>query len=146
MKYDLFLFENKQSYYLYEIFNGLNKEDNLFEIYATMDTLNVLISQLEQNPYLLLQLFALLYETSEDFHHEFFSEDILSLGDVEKYVYYISENKFSLPTNDKLEVLKNISLPISKRKLNKKMNILDELDDFINQTCIVKRNKKSQGK
>ena len=24
------------------------------------------------------------------------------------------------------------------------MNILDELDDFINQTCIVKRNKKSQ--
>jgi len=22
------------------------------------------------------------------------------------------------------------------------MNILDELDDFINQTCIVKRNKK----
>ena len=30
--------------------------------------------------------------------------------------------------------------------LEKKMNILDELDDFINQTCIVKRNKKSQGK
>ncbi len=25
------------------------------------------------------------------------------------------------------------------------MNILDELDDFINQTYIVKRNKKSQG-
>jgi hypothetical protein len=29
--------------------------------------------------------------------------------------------------------------------LEKKMNILDELDDFINQTSIVKRNKKSQG-
>ena len=25
------------------------------------------------------------------------------------------------------------------------MNILDELDDFINKTSIVKRNKKSQG-
>jgi len=25
------------------------------------------------------------------------------------------------------------------------MNTLDELDDFINQTCIVKKNKKSQG-
>ena len=25
------------------------------------------------------------------------------------------------------------------------MNILDGLEDFINQTCIVKRNKKSQG-
>jgi len=26
------------------------------------------------------------------------------------------------------------------------MNISDELDDFINKICIVKRNKKSQGK
>jgi hypothetical protein len=30
--------------------------------------------------------------------------------------------------------------------LEKKMNILDELDDFINKTCIVKRNKKSLGR
>ena len=32
-----------------------------------------------------------------------------------------------------------ITYPVKRAK----MNILDELDDFINQICIVKRNKKS---
>ena len=129
LKEDLFLFENKQSLYLYEIFNGLNKQSVLFQLSATMDTLSVLISELEQNPYLLIQLLALLYEASEDYPHEFFSEDILNRGDVEKYVYYISKNKFKLLTNDKIEILRNISLPISKRKLNKNMEILQETNE-----------------
>ena len=38
-----------------------------------------------------------------------------------------------------------MSIIIKYRVRRQKMNILDELEDFINQTCIVKRNKKSQG-
>lgn len=129
LKEDLFLFENKQSYYLYEMINGLNDEEILYNISATMDTLSLLISQLEENPYLLIQLLALLYEVGEQFPHEFFSEDILSRGQVEKYVYYKSKTKFNLPTNDKIQILQNISLPISKRKLNKNMNILEETNE-----------------
>ena len=39
------------------------------------------------------------------------------------------------------DIIVRIADPVKR----KKMNIIDELDDFIDQACIFQRNKKSQG-
>ena len=123
---ELFNFENKQSLYLYEMLETLHNSSTLFQISSAFNTLNELIVELVSNPYLLVQLFALLYSETENMNMS--SSDILSRGKVDKYIYYYSDLDGGVKEDLKISVLKNVHLDMDKRGKVKGMTIIKNSD------------------
>lgn len=123
LKRELFNFENKQSLYLYEMLETLSSSSVLFQISAAFNTIGELITEMIENPYLLVQLFALMYSESEG--EDLSASNILNQGKVDKLVYYFSDLKTTLKEpNKKIAVLTDIALPVNKRGLSEDMNII----------------------
>ena len=64
--------------------------------------------------------------------------EIAIKNEFERQTYY-----GALDYSNPILVATDIIVRITLQSKYKVMNIIDELDDFINHTCIVKRNKKS---
>lgn len=113
LKKDLFDYENKQSLYLYEMLETLNSSSVLFQISSAFNTLGELISEIKANPYLLVQLFALLYNEIEE--NDLSASNILNQGKVDKLVYYYSNVQGAKKPNYKIDILRDIELDTGKR-------------------------------
>ena len=122
LKDELFNFENKQSLYLYEMLETLDSSPTLFEISSGFSTINNLITEMVTNPYLLVQLIALIYDDNEN--KNLASSDVLSRGKVDKYIYYYSDLKGGVKEDLKVSVLKNIHLDMNKRGKVEGMSVI----------------------
>lgn len=123
---ELFNFENKQSLYLYEMLETLPSSSTLFQISSAFNTINNLISEMVTNPYLLVQLIALIYDENEN--KNLASSDVLSRGKVDKYIYYYSDLEGGVKEDLKVSVLKNIHLDMDKRGKVKGMSLIENSD------------------
>ena len=126
LKDDLFAFENKQSLYLYEMIETLNTPNTLFEFSSAFNTMNELIKEMVNNPYLIVQLMALIYEESED--KNLASSDILSRGKVDRLIYYYGDKIEGVVEDVKVSVLKNMSLDMNKRGKVEGMTVIENSD------------------
>ena len=126
LKDELFNFENKQSLYLYEMLETLDSPPTLFEISSGFSTINNLITEMVSNPYLLVQLIALIYDDNEN--KNLASSDVLSRGKVDKYIYYYSDSKGGVKEDLKVSVLKNIHLDMDKRGKVEGMSVIENND------------------
>ena len=126
LKEDLFAFENKQSLYLYEMIETLNTPNTLFEFSSAFNTMNELIKEMVNNPYLIVQLMALVYEESED--KNLATSDILSRGKVDRLIYYYGDKIEGVKEDAKVSVLKNMSLDMNKRGKVKGMTVIENSD------------------
>ena len=126
LKDELFNFENKQSLYLYEMLETLGSSSTLFQISSAFNTLNNLITEMVTNPYLLVQLIALIYDETED--RNLASSDVLSRGKVDKYIYYYSDLKGGVKEDLKVSILKNIQLDMNDRGKVKGMSLIENND------------------
>ena len=126
LKEDLFAFENKQSLYLYEMIETLNTPNTLFEFSSAFNTMNELIKEMVNNPYLIVQLMALIYEESED--KNLATSDILSRGKVDRLIYYYGDKIEGVKEDAKVSVLKNMSLDMNKRGKVKGMTVIENSD------------------
>ena len=126
LKEDLFAFENKQSLYLYEMIETLNTPNTLFEFSSAFNTMNELIKEMVNNPYLIVQLMALIYEESED--KNLASSDILSRGKVDRLIYYYGDKIEGVKEDAKVSVLKNMSLDMNKRGKVEGMTVIENSD------------------
>ena len=123
---ELFNFENKQSLYLYEMLETLGSSSTLFQISSAFNTLNELIVEMVSNPYLIVQLMALIYDTSEK--RNLASSDVLSRGKVDKLIYYYSDLQGGIKEDLKVKILKNIQLDMDKRGNVKDMTLIKNND------------------
>lgn len=123
---ELFNFENKQSLYLYEMLETLGSSSTLFQISSAFNTINNLITEMVTNPYLLVQLIALIYDESEN--RNLASSDVLSRGKVDKYIYYYSDLKGGVKEDLKVSILKNIQLDMNERGKVKDMSLIKNSD------------------
>ena len=126
LKEDLFAFENKQSLYLYEMIETLNTPNTLFEFSSAFNTMNELIKEMVNNPYLIVQLMALIYEESED--KNLATSDILSRGKVDRLIYYYGDKIEGVVEDAKVSVLKNMSLDMNKRGKVEGMTVIENSD------------------
>jgi len=126
LKDELFNFENKQSLFLYEMLETLGSSPTLFEISSGFSTINNLITEMVANPYLLVQLIALIYDQNEN--KNLSSSDVLSRGKVDKYIYYYSDLKGGVKEDLKVSVLKNIALDMNKRGKVDGMSVIENND------------------
>ena len=126
LKEDLFAFENKQSLYLYEMIETLNTPNTLFEFSSAFNTMNELIKEMVNNPYLIVQLMALIYEESED--KNLASSDILSRGKVDRLIYYYGDKIEGVKEDAKVSVLKNMGLDMNKRGKVEGMTVIENSD------------------
>ena len=129
LKDELFNFENKQSLFLYEMLETLGSSPTLFEISSGFSTINNLITEMVANPYLLVQLIALIYDQNEN--KNLASSDVLSRGKVDKYIYYYSDLKGGVKEDLKVSVLKNIHLDMNKRGKVEGMSVIENNDKVV---------------
>ena len=129
LKDELFNFENKQSLFLYEMLETLGSSPTLFEISSGFSTINNLITEMVTNPYLLVQLIALIYDQNEN--KNLASSDVLSRGKVDKYIYYYSDLKGGVKEDLKVSVLKNIHLDMNKRGKVEGMSVIENNDKVV---------------
>ena len=130
LKKDLFDYENKQSLYLYEMLETLNSSSVLFQISAAFNTVGELISEMKTNPYLLVQLFALLYSEIEG--DDFTSSNILNQSKVDKLIYYYSDlESAGKKPNDKIDILRDIELETDKRGQAPGMEVIENNDKVV---------------
>lgn len=123
---ELFTFENKQSLYLYEMLETLGSSSTLFQISSGFNTINNLITEMVSNPYLLVQLIALIYNENEN--KNLASSDVLSRGKVDKYIYYYSDLNGGVKEDLKVSILKNIQLDMNDRGKVKDMSLIENND------------------
>lgn len=123
---ELFTFENKQSLYLYEMLETLGSSSTLFQISSGFNTINNLITEMVSNPYLLVQLIALIYNENEN--KNLASSDVLSRGKVDKYIYYYSDLNGGVKEDLKVSILKNIQLDMNDRGKVKGMSVIENND------------------
>tara|TARA_R110002110_G_scaffold5358_8_gene27749 strand:+ start:6 stop:1469 length:1464 start_codon:yes stop_codon:yes gene_type:complete len=126
LKQELFNYENKQSLYLYEMLETLGSSSTLFQISSAFKTLNLLISEMIDDPYLIVQLIALIYTNSED--RSLASSDILSRGKVDRLLYYYGDKIDGVVEDSKLTILKNMHLDLDKRGNLKGMTVIENND------------------
>ena len=108
LKEDLFKYENKQSLYLYEMIETLNRPATLFEFSSAFNTMNEMIEEMIENPYMIVQLMALIYEAAED-------KSILGIDSKymsNKKIYYYGSSSQQIVKDDKVSILKDISSPL----------------------------------
>ena len=104
----------------------LGSSPTLFEISSGFSTINNLITEMVANPYLLVQLIALIYDQNEN--KNLSSSDVLSRGKVDKYIYYYSDLKGGVKEDLKVSVLKNIALDMNKRGKVDGMSVIENND------------------
>jgi hypothetical protein len=104
----------------------LGSSSTLFQISSAFNTLNNLITEMVTNPYLLVQLIALIYDETED--RNLASSDVLSRGKVDKYIYYYSDLKGGVKEDLKVSILKNIQLDMNDRGKVKGMSLIENND------------------
>ena len=126
LKNELFKYENKQSLYLYEMLETLSSSSTLFQISSAFNTINTIIVEMIDNPYLLVQLIALVYNEVEG--RNLPNSDILSRGKIDKYIYYYSDLQGGVKENEKVSILKNVLLKPDDRGKVKGMTIIQNSD------------------
>jgi len=127
LKKELFNYENKQSLYLYEMLETLNSSSVLFQISSAFNTIGELISEMKENPYLLIQLFALLYNDIEG--DDFTASNLLNQSKVDKLIYYYSNvGGGGRKPNDKVDILRDIELETSARGQTPGLEVIENND------------------
>jgi len=126
LKNELFKYENKQSLYLYEMLETLSSSSTLFQISSAFNTINTIIVEMIDNPYLFVQLIALVYNEVEG--RNLPNSDILSRGKIDKYIYYYSDLQGGFKENEKVSILKNVLLKPDDRGKLKGMSIIQNSD------------------
>jgi len=127
LKKELFNYENKQSLYLYEMLETLNSSSVLFQISSAFNTIGELISEMKENPYLLIQLFALLYNDIEG--DDFTASNLLNQSKVDKLIYYYSNvGGGGRKPNDKVDILRDIDLETGKRGQTPGLQVIENDD------------------
>jgi len=127
LKKELFNYENKQSLYLYEMLETLNSSSVLFQISSAFNTIGELISEMKENPYLLIQLFALLYNDIEG--DDFTASNLLNQSRVDKLIYYYSNvGGGGRKPNDKVDILRDIELDTSERGQTPGLQVIENND------------------
>jgi len=104
----------------------LNTSSTLFQISSAFNTINTIIVEMIDNPYLFVQLIALVYDEVED--RNLPSSDILSRGKIDKYIYYYSDLQGGVKENEKVSILKNVLLKPDDRGKVKGMSIVQNSD------------------
>ena len=137
LKKDLFNYENKTSLYLFELLDTLHTDTTLFQISSKFNSLNQVVSELIENPYLIVQLIGLIYNLTEK--NDFRSSDILSKGKIDKLIYYFGTKSIGIIENLNINLLKNMALkPENRGKNNDGMEIIKNND----KTALYKYNNK----
>jgi len=82
---------------------------------------------MKTNPFLLVQLFALLYSEIEG--DDFTSSNILNQSKVDKLIYYYSDlESAGKKPNDKIDILRDIELDTDKRGSKDGMEVIENTD------------------
>jgi len=111
LKDDLFKYENKQSLYLYEMIETLNTSPTLFEFSSAFNTMNEMIKEMIENPYIIVQLMALIYDAAED-------KSILGIDSKfmsNKKIYYYDNNPGKIVKFNEVSILKDMEAPLDQR-------------------------------
>jgi len=127
LKKELFNYENKQTLYLYEMLETLNSSSVLSQISSAFNTVGELITEMKDNPYLLIQLFALLYNDIEG--DDFTASNVLNQSKVDKLIYYYSNvGGGGRKPNDKIDILRDIELETGKRGQTPGLEVIENTD------------------